>query len=314
MVLTPAFGQPDPAESIATFELALELGVKFVDTADSYGRGVNETFIGRLIKGRRDRVVLASKFGLVPGDDGGITINGRPDYLRSACEASLRRLGVDHLDLYYQHRVDPDIPLLETVGAMGQLVQEGKVRHLGLCEVTADQLRAAHRTHPIAAVESEWSLWARQIESEVVPAAREMGIGIVPYSPLGRGFLAGAIRSEETIAGEDLRGDDPRLHGDHLQRNLALLGVLDRLAGERGATPAQLALAWLLAQGNDVVPIPGVERRELLRQNVDACQIELSPDEVRLLDTTFAPGAASGDPDATLLRGAGVIGSAPVTP
>jgi aryl-alcohol dehydrogenase-like predicted oxidoreductase len=310
MVLTRAFGEPDAAESVATFELAFQLGVRFIDTADSYGGGINETFVGRLIEGRREQVVLATKFGLVPSEHGGIMINGRPDYVRSACEASLRRLGVDHVDLYYQHRVDPDVPLVETVGAMGRLVQEGKVRHLGVCEVTADQLRAAHRTHPIAAVQSEWSLWARQFESEVLPAARELGIGIVPYSPLGRGFLAGAIRGEAAIGGDDLRRDDPRLHGDHLRHNLTLLDVLDRLAVERGGTPAQIALAWLMAQGNDVVPIPGVERRQLLEENVGAGRIKLSPDELRLLDTTFAPGVASGDPDATLVRGGGaVVGS-----
>jgi aryl-alcohol dehydrogenase-like predicted oxidoreductase len=302
MVLTRSFGQPDQAESRATLDLALDLGVTFLDTADSYAAGENETFIGHAIAGRRDRVVLASKFGLVPGPDGRMEINGRPDYIKASCERSLTRLGTDRLDLYYQHRVDPAVPIEETVGAMARLVAEGKVLHLGLCEVSVAQLRAAHAVHPITAVESEWSLWARQIENEVLGTARQLGVGIVPYSPLGRGFLAGAIRRETAVGADDLRGPDPRLHGENLQRNLALVAALEELAGARGSTPAQLALAWLLAQGDDVVPIPGVEKRELLRQNLGALRIELSDDELTGLNGTFAPGVASGNPDATLLR------------
>jgi aryl-alcohol dehydrogenase-like predicted oxidoreductase len=309
MVLTRSFGEPDRAESTATLQLALDLGVTLIDTADSYGGGENESFIGSIIRGRRDEVVLSSKFGLIASGDGEVRVNGRPDHVRSACELSLGRLGVEHIDLYYQHRVDPDVPIEETVGAMADLVAAGKVGHLGLCEVTVEQLEAAHAVHPITAVESEWSLWARQIEADIVPAARRLGVGIVPYSPLGRGFLAGAIRREESIGADDLRGPDPRLHGENLRRNLALVEVLDRLAGTRDATPAQVALAWLLAQGGDVVPIPGVERRDLLRQNLGAVDVGLTADDLAHLDTAFALGTAAGNPDETLLRGSGVVGS-----
>jgi aryl-alcohol dehydrogenase-like predicted oxidoreductase len=302
MVLTRSFGEPDQAESRATVDLALALGVTFLDTADSYAGGENETFIGQAIAGRRDQVVLASKFGLVPTPHGQIAINGRPEYVKTSCEGSLFRLGTDRIDLYYQHRVDPAVPIEETVGAMAELVREGKVRHLGLCEVSAAELRAAHAIHPITAVESEWSLWARQIEGEFLAAARALGVGIVPYSPLGRGFLAGAIRRQEALGADDLRGPDPRLQGDNLRRNLTLVEALEELAAAKDATPAQLALAWLLAQGDDVVPIPGVEKRELLLQNVGAVRVELTPDELARLDRTFAPGVASGNPDATLLR------------
>jgi aryl-alcohol dehydrogenase-like predicted oxidoreductase len=302
MVLTRSFGEPDQAESRATVDLALDLGVTFLDTADSYAAGENETFIGRAIAGRRDRVVLASKFGLVPLPDGQVEIKGRPEYVKACCEQSLARLGTDRLDLYYQHRVDSSVPIEETVGAMAELVAQGKVLHLGLCEVSVTQLRAAHAVHPITAVESEWSLWARQIETELLQAARQLGVGIVPYSPLGRGFLAGAIRREEVLRADDLRGPDPRLHGDNLQRNLALVKVLEDLAAATNATPAQLALAWLMAQGDDVVPIPGVERRDLLRENIKALYLELSAADLARLDETFSPGVAAGNPDATLLR------------
>lgn len=309
MVMTRSFGQPDLEESSVTFATALDLGIDFIDTADSYGGGENETFVGRLIRGRRDKVVLASKFGLVVDASGGIRVDGRPDYVRSACRASLKRLGVDHLDLYYQHRVDPDVPLAETVGAMAELVREGKVLHLGLCEVTDEQLRAAHAVHPIAAVESEWSLWARQIETAVVPTAHQLGIGIVPYSPLGRGFLTGSIRQDGAIAAVDLRAGDPRLRGENLRRNLLLLDALKHMAERKGVTPAQLALAWLMTQGHDVVPIPGMERRDLLIQNAGSLAVELSGDDLRLLESTFAPGVTAGNPDATLLRGTATVGS-----
>lgn len=309
MVLTRSFGVPDLAESEATVAAALDIGLNFVDTADSYAAGENETFVGRAIRGRRDEVVLASKFGLVPAAGGGIVVDGRPEYVKSSCEGSLERLGVDHIDLYYLHRVDPDVPIEETVGAMSELVSAGKVRHLGLCEVTPEQLRAAHRVHPITAVESEWSLWARQIETGFLTAARELGVGVVPYSPLGRGFLAGRIRREEAIGDGDLRDADPRLHGENLKRNLSLVEALEQLGKTKNATPAQLALAWLVGQGGDVVPIPGMERRDLLFENVEALGIELSASDMDLLDSTFAPGIASGDPDATLLRGEAVVGS-----
>jgi aryl-alcohol dehydrogenase-like predicted oxidoreductase len=302
MVLTHSFGRPDPEESHATLELALDLGVTFLDTADSYAGGENEEFVGRALQSRRDQVVLASKFGLIRGPRGGRTIVGRPEYVTACCEHSLRRLRVDHLDLYYQHRVDPSVPIVETVGAMAELVDAGKVRHLGLCEVTADQLRAAHAVHPITAVQSEWSLWARDVEDSVLPVARELGVGIVPFSPLGRGFLAGAIRREDAIGPDDARGADPRLHGENLERNRALVAVLDQLAAGKGATPAQIALAWLVAQGPDVVPIPGVERRDLLQQNLGALTLQLTPADLRLLEETFPRGVAWGNPDATLLR------------
>ncbi len=309
MVLTRSFGEPDPAESVATFDAALEAGINFVDTADSYGAGENEELVGRLIRGRRDRVVLATKFGLVPTGDGRVVVDGRPDYVRSACDRSLQRLGVDHVDLYYQHRVDPDVPVEETVGAMSSLVAAGKVRHLGLCEADAEQLRRATAVHPIAALESEWSLWARQIEADVLATARDLGVGIVPYSPLGRGFLAGAIRHGTVLGRGDLRAEDPRLAGEHLERNLQLIGQLQTIADRIHATPAQLALAWLMSKGDDVVPIPGVERRQLLAENVASVEVDLGAADIEFLDSIFSPGAASGNPDQTLLRGQSVMGS-----
>lgn len=302
MVLTKAFGDPDRDESIATLHLALDMGMCFVDTADSYADGQNEIFVGQQIAARREDVVLASKFGLVVAHDGSIEVRGDPDYVRRACDASLVRLGVDHLDLYYQHRVDRQVPIDETVGAMAGLVIAGKVRHLGLCEVNPAELRQAHSVHPITAVESEWSLWARQIEAGVLPVARELGVGIVPYSPLGRGFLAGSIRSERALAVDDVRGADPRLRGENLEKNLALLASLEKVAESYGASPAQVTLAWLMAQGPDVVPIPGVERRDLLKQNIEATQLVLAPQDMDHLGRLFAPGVAVGNPDATLLR------------
>ena len=302
MVLTRSYAAVDEAESAATLRLALDLGVSFLDTADAYGAGQNEEFVGRIIGPHRDDVVLASKFGLVAAEGGGTGINGRPEYVRSACEHTLRRLGVDHLDLYYQHRVDPAVPIEETVGAMADLVAAGKVAHLGVCEPSVAQLRAAFSVHPIVAVQSEWSLWARHIEAGVLPEARRLGVGVVPYSPLGRGFLAGAIRANGAFGPDDLRGPDPRLHGDNLRRNLPLVEALEKLGADTGATPAQPALAWLRAQGDDVVPIPGVERRDLLRQNLGGVEFELSAEHLALLDATFTPGVAAGNPDATLLR------------
>jgi aryl-alcohol dehydrogenase-like predicted oxidoreductase len=305
MVLTRSHGRPDEAEALATLELALDRGVCFLDTADSYSGGDNERFVARVLRRRRSEAVLASKFGLVataPSGTGGIAIDGRPEYVRACCEASLRRLGTDHIDLYYQHRVDPAVPVTETVGAMAELVAAGKVRHLGLCEVSAAELEAAHGVHPITAVQSEWSLWARQIETELLPTARRLGVGIVPYSPLGRGFLAGAIRTEEVIGSGDVRSGDPRLKGEHLRHNLGLVVVLEDVAAERGATPAQVAIAWLLAQGDDVVPIPGIERPALLDEDLGALGVGLTSAELTRLEAAFAPGAASGNPDETLLR------------
>jgi aryl-alcohol dehydrogenase-like predicted oxidoreductase len=299
MVLTRSYAEPDAEESRAALALALDLGVTLVDTADSYASGANEEFLGRWLGSARDDVVLTSKFGLVPGPDG-VTVDGRPEHVRRACDASLARLGVEHLDLYYQHRVDPLVPVAETVGAMAELVAAGKVRALGLCEVDGAQLRAADAVHPVAAVQSEWSLWARRIEADVLAVARELGAAVVPYAPLGRGFLAGAI--DRRPADGDLRAADPRLSGDNLDRNLRGLAVLRGVADELGATPAQVALAWLLAQGEDVVPIPGVERRDLLRENVRAVGLRLDADRLAALDAAFPPEGAAGDPDATLLR------------
>ncbi len=309
MVLTRSFGAPDPSESAATFDAALDAGVNFVDTADSYGAGENEEFVGRMLRGRRKSVVLATKFGLVATPDGRIVVNGRPDYVRSACEQSLRRLGVDHIDLYYQHRVDPDVPIAETVGAMAGLVAAGKVRHLGLCEADADQLRRATAVHPIAALQSEWSLWARQVEEDVLLTARELGVGVVAYSPLGRGFLTGFMDTETSLSADDLRGADPRLEGSNRTRNLELVARLQEMAEAMNATPAQLALAWLVSKGKDVVPIPGMERRQLLDENVACLAIRLAAPDVEYLDSVFSPGVAAGDPDETLLRGRSVIGS-----
>jgi aryl-alcohol dehydrogenase-like predicted oxidoreductase len=300
MVLTRSYAEVDAAESLATLERALARGVTLVDTADSYGGGENEQFLGEHLGGRRNGLVLSSKFGLSPQADGTIRVDGRPDYVRACCDASLRRLRVDHLDLYYQHRVAPDVPIEETVGAMAGLVEAGKVRTLGLCEPTADELRRAATVHPIAAVQSEWSLWARQIEAEVLPVARALGAGVVAYAPLGRGFLAGAVTSAP--AAGDLRAPDPRLHGANLTTNLELVQRLRRLAARKQASLAQLALAWLLAQGTDVVPIPGNERREFLDDNLGALDVELDAGDLSELDAMFPPGVAAGDPDETLLR------------
>ena len=302
MVMTRSYASTDVGESRATLERALELGVVFLDTADAYADGDNERFLGEALEGRRHGVVLASKFGLVRDPDRPSGVDGRPDHVRASCEASLRRLRTDHLDLYYQHRVDPDVPVEESVGAMAELVGQGKVRFLGLSEPLADELRRAHAVHPLSAVQSEWSLWARGIETEVVPAARALGIGIVPYAPLGRGFLAGAITRPGVLEPGDLRAGDPRLGPDHIDHNLRLVAVLQELAARRSATAAQVALAWLRARGPDVVPIPGVERRDLLEENLATLDIELGPAELDELDVVFPPGAAHGNPDAVLQR------------
>jgi aryl-alcohol dehydrogenase-like predicted oxidoreductase len=271
-------GARDDDESIATIHRALELGVTLLDTADAYGPYINEELVGRAIAGRRDQVVLATKTGLVMDPDDPLKrgVNGRAEYVRSSIEGSLRRLGVDHVDLYYQHRVDADTPIEETVGAMAELVAEGKVRALGLSEAGAETIRRAHAVHPIAAVQSEYSLWSRDIEDEVVPTLRELGIALVAYSPLGRGFLTGAIRSIDDLAEDDYRRNSPRFQGDNFQKNLDLVAVIARIAGEKGVTPAQLGLAWVLAQGDDVVPIPGTKQRSRLEENVGAVDVTLT--------------------------------------
>jgi aryl-alcohol dehydrogenase-like predicted oxidoreductase len=277
MGMSQGYGPADDAESITTLHRAVDLGVTFLDTAMSYGTGHNERLLGQALAGRRDAVVLATKFGIVRGPDG-VRLDGRPDHVAGYCDASLARLGVDHLDLYYLHRPDPDVPVGETVGAMAELVAAGKVRHLGLSEVTPDDLAAAVAVHPIAAVQSEWSLWWRELEHDVVPAARRLGVGLVPYSPLGRGILAG------TTSPADFRDTDPRYGGQHRDRNLALLAEVRAIAADRGATPGQLALAWLLARGADVVPIPGTRSPARLAENAAAADLTLSADELARLD------------------------------
>jgi aryl-alcohol dehydrogenase-like predicted oxidoreductase len=294
MGMSAWYGPTDEEESIATIRRALELGIDFLDTADVYGQGANEELLAKAIAGRRDEYVIATKFGNRWFDDGRRTIDGSPDYIRQAIDASLRRLRTDHVDLYYQHRVDANTPIEETVGAMAELVHAGKVKHLGLSEAGAETIRRAHAVHPITALQSEWSLWTRDPEGDVLDTVRELGIGFVAYSPLGRGFLAGRFSSPDDLAEDDFRRRHPRMSGDNLERNRALADKVRELADEKGCTPAQIALAWVLARGDDVVPIPGTKRRMYLEQNAEASEIELSDDELQQLDEAFPPGAAAG--------------------
>ena len=281
MGMSDFYGPSDDAKSIETLHHAIDIGVRFWDTADMYGTGRNEELVGRGLQGRRDEVVLATKFGVVRGADGAVLgINGRPDYVRQACDASLERLGTDHIDLYYQHRVDPQVPIEETVGAMAELVRQGKVRHLGLSEAAADTLRRASKVHAITALQTEYSLWSRDLEDEILPACRELGIGLVAYSPLGRGFLSGKIRSLDDLDPSDWRRHNPRFQGENLEKNLALADRIREIAGRKGCTPAQFALAWILAQGRDVVPIPGTRSPERLEENAAACTVALSADDL----------------------------------
>ncbi len=297
MGMSEFYGATDEPEAIATIHHALDLGVTMLDTADIYGPLTNEVLVGRAIAERRDEVVLATKFGIVrdPSDPTKRGINGRPDYVIAACDASLRRLQVDHIDLYYQHRVDRDVPIEETVGAMASLIDAGKVRFLGLSEASAETIRRAHAVHPISALQSEYSIWSRDIEDEVVPATRELGIGLVAYSPLGRGFLTGRFQSPEDFDDGDFRRYSPRFQGENFARNLELVDRVRELAGEHSCTPGQLALAWVLAQGEDVVPIPGTKRRTYLEENIQATEISLSDEDLRRIDELAPAGAVAGE-------------------
>ncbi|MFE8887663.1 aldo/keto reductase [Pseudarthrobacter enclensis] len=295
MGMSEFYGQGDEQESVATIHEFLDSGGTLLDTADMYGPFTNEQLVGRAIAGRRDEVVVATKFGNERRQDGSwVGINGHPDYVRRACDASLARLGVDHIDLYYQHRVDKNVPIEDTVGAMAELVQAGKVRHLGLSEASAGTIRRAHAVHPITALQTEYSLWEREPETKVFPVLEELGIGFVPYSPLGRGFLTGQIRSEDDFADDDFRRHSPRFQGDNFARNLELVDRVRELASARQCTPGQLALAWLLAQGDHIVPIPGTKKRERLRENLGAVDIELSPEDLELLDRLAPAGSTAG--------------------
>jgi aryl-alcohol dehydrogenase-like predicted oxidoreductase len=300
MGMSEFYGTTDEAEAIATIHRALELGVTFLDTSDIYGPHTNEQLVGQAIADRRDEVVLATKFGIVrdPENPAARGINGRPEYVLRSCDASLRRLGVDHIDLYYQHRVDPTVPIEETVGAMAELVDAGKVRFLGLSEAGPDTIRRAHAVHLISAVQTEYSLWSRDVEDEVLPTMRELGIGLVAYSPLGRGFLTGQITSPDDFAPDDFRRSSPRFMGENFARNLELVERIKQIARDKDCTPGQLALAWVLSQSRpptDIVPIPGTKRRRYLDENVQAAEIELSEEDLARIEEAAPAGAAAGD-------------------
>ncbi|MGB0871836.1 MAG: aldo/keto reductase [Solirubrobacterales bacterium] len=298
MGMSDFYGDADEAESIATIHRAIALGVTLLDTADMYGPHTNEELIGRAVKGRRDDVVLATKFGIVRGNSypaGPIRIDGSPEYVRASCEGSLLRLGVDHIDLYYQHRVDPDTPIEETVGAMAELVNEGKVRFIGLSEASPATIRRAHAVHPLSAVQTEYSIWSREPDDEILPTLRDLGIGFVAYSPLGRGFLTGALKSADDLSEDDYRRRTPRFEGENFDANLAIAERVAEIAGEKGITPAQLALAWVHARGNDIVPIPGTKRRAYLEQNVAAAEIDLNEADVERIEAAVPLTAVAGD-------------------
>ena len=296
MGMSQSYGAPDEAESIRTIHRALDLGVTFLDTADAYGKGANETLVGRAIRDRRNEVELATKFGLIPGPSGPATdVDGRPERVKGCCDASLSRLGIDKIDLYYLHRVDPKVPIEDTVGAMSDLVRAGKVRFLGLSEAGPETLRRAYRVHPIAALQTEYSLWSRVPERAVFSACRELGIGFVPFSPLGRGFLTGAVTDLERLEQNDVRRTLPRFQGENLKQNVVMVKRLEEMARSKGCSAPQLALAWLLAKGEDIVPIPGTKRQKYLEANAAAVEISLSPKEVAALEEAFPIGSAAGE-------------------
>lgn len=295
MGMSEFYGTADENESIASLKLALDLGINFLDTADMYGPFTNERLIAKVLQGRRDEVIIATKFGVQRNEQGKyLGINGRPDYVRAACEASLQRLGVEHIDLYYQHRVDPHVPIEDTVGAMAELVQAGKVRYLGLSEAGAQTIRRAHRVHPISALQTEYSLWSRDIESAILPTLRELGIGFVAYSPLGRGFLTGQITRYDDLAPGDFRRQVPRFQAENFQQNLELVKRVTTIANSKGIAPSQIALAWVLAKGDDIVPIPGTTRRKHLEENVAALEAQLSSTEIASLEEIMPPDIAAG--------------------
>jgi aryl-alcohol dehydrogenase-like predicted oxidoreductase len=294
MSMTQIYGEPDEAEAIATVHRALEVGVTLIDTADAYNAGANEELVGRALKGRRDKAILSTKFGNIRLPGGGNAVDGRPEYVQQACEASLKRLGTDVIDLYFVHRIDSDVPIEDTVGAMSKLVDQGKVRHIGLSEAGPITIRRAHKVHPLTAIQTEYSLWSREPEAELLPLCAELGIGYVAYSPIGRGFLTGAIESVDSLGEKDRRREHPRFKPENIEKNSALIATLKRLAAQENCTPAQLSIAWLLSRKNFIVPIPGTKQRRWLEENVQAVDLSLAPGTLSELDKAFRPGVTAG--------------------